>query len=391
MTGIIHAALHEHAANSSRVWATDRSQTVGASEVGQCARKVFWLKNEGDATYGAPRDDGYMDSWGARVRGSVYEDQFWYPALKAKFGSRLKFAGPDQKTFVSGFLSATPDGLLVGMTPGEVAPGSGVEVMAECKTVDPRTNLTEAKAENVYQTHVQMGIVRELTDYRPTHSLLSYTDASFWSEITEFVIEFDQKIYDTAKARAAQIMTATSAADLKPEGWIAGGRECGMCPFSAACGIARRSLPSFEAPADPQFTAEATDIALSIKQAERRRDLAEEQVRSLQDELKGRLRAKGVRKIPGVLSWFSVKGRETYDNRAIREAAAEAGIDVESMKNTGEPTDRLTISVKPSISEGAETKLLKRLEQKAKEKSDERFDSTAAGNSDHRTWKQQCI
>jgi len=354
MTGIIHSALHDFAANSGRAWSHDRSQTVGASEVGQCARKVFWLKNEGDANYGVPRDAGYEDTWGARVRGSVYEDQFWYPALKATYGSRLKFAGPDQKTFVSGFLSATPDGLLTGMTPNEVAPGSGLEVMAECKTVDPRTNLTEAKAENVYQTHVQMGIVRELTDYRPTHSILSYTDASFWSEITEFIIPFDQKIYDTAKARAAQIMTATSAADLKPEGWIAGGRDCEYCPFTQACGIQRRSVPSFDTPADPQFAAEATDIALAIKHAERRRDAFDEQVRSLQDDLKARLRERGVRKIKGVVSWSSVKGRETYDNKAIREAAAEAGIDVESMKNIGEPTDRLTISVKPNIESGAE-------------------------------------
>lgn len=354
-TGIIRTALHTYATSSARIWTTDRSQTVGASEVGQCARKVFWLKNEGDAEYGAPRDAGYVDTWGARVRGSVYEDQFWYPALKATYGGRLKFAGPEQKTFVSGFLSATPDGLLTGMTPGEVAQGSGLEVMAECKTADPRTNLTEAKTENVYQTHVQMGIVRELTDYRPTHSILSYTDASFWNEVTEFVIPFNQKIYDTAKVRAAQIMTATSAADLKPEGWIAGGRECEYCPFTTACGIARRSLPYADLPADPQLVAEVTDMALAIKHAERRRDIADEQVRSLQDDLKIRLRENGVRKIPGVVSWSSIKGRETYDNKAIREAAAEAGVDVENMKNTGEPTDRLTISVKPSIQDGAGT------------------------------------
>jgi hypothetical protein len=354
MTGLIRSALYDFAASSSRAWSHDRSQTVGASEVGQCARKVFWLKNEGDATYGVPRDAGYVDTWGARVRGSVYEDQFWYPALKATFGGRLKFAGPEQKTFVSGFLSATPDGLLTGMAPGEVAPGSGLEVMAECKTADPRTNLSEAKAENVYQTHVQMGMVRELTDYRPTHSILSYTDASFWSEVKEFVISFDQKIYDTAKARAAMIMTATSAADLKPEGWIAGGRDCEYCPFTEACGIQRRSVPETNAPADPQFAAECADLALSIKHAERKRDVFDEQARSLQEELKSRLRAKGVRKIPNVVSWSSVKGRESYDNKAIREAAAEAGIDVESMKNTGEPTDRLTISVKPDATSGAE-------------------------------------
>lgn len=109
MSGIISAALNNFAVSNARAWAHDRSQTLGASEVGQCARRVFWLKNEGDAGYGVPRDPGFKDGWGARVRGSVMEDHFWYPAMKATFGDRLKFAGPVQKTFVSGFLSATPE------------------------------------------------------------------------------------------------------------------------------------------------------------------------------------------------------------------------------------------------------------------------------------------
>jgi hypothetical protein len=63
--------------------------------------------------------------------------------------------------------------------------------------------------------------------------------------------------------------------------------------------------------------------------------------------MKNRLREKGVRKVPGVVSWTNVKGRESYDNKAIREAAAKAGVDVEQYQTVGEPTDRLTISVSP--------------------------------------------
>lgn len=343
---MIKEALDAYVASNAKVWQTDRSQTIGASEIGQCSRKVFWLKNEGDASYGAARDPWYQDRWGATMRGTIIEDKFWYPALKARYGGRLKFAGPDQKTFVSGFLSATPDGLLTGMTPGEVAPGSGLDVMAECKSVDPRTNLSDAKTENVYQTHVQMGMVRELTDYRPTHSVLSYTDASFWDQVTEFIIPFDQKTYDTAKARAAEIMTATSAADLKPEGWITGGRECDLCPFTQACGVQRRSVPDSNAPIDAQFAAEAADIALAIKQAERRRDAFDEQARSLQEELKDRLRTHGVRKVPGVVSWSSVRGRTTYNNKAVREALEKTGADLSPFEIVGKPTDRLVISLK---------------------------------------------
>jgi hypothetical protein len=353
MTGLISSALNTYADSSRRAWATDRSQTVGASEVGQCARKVFWLKNEGDPKYGAPRDPEYQDSWGATARGSTYENHFWEPALRSVYGDRLLFAGADQQTFVSGFLSATPDGMLTQLQPGQVAEGSGAEVMAECKTADPRTNLTEAKSENVYQTHIQMGLIRELTPYKPTHSILSYTDASFWNEVKEFVIPFDEKIFEAGKARAAMIMTATSAADLKPEGWIAGGRDCNYCPFTRACGIQRRSLPFAEQqPVDPQFAAEITDMARAIKQLESQRDHSDEQVRALQDEVRNRLREKGVRKIPGVLTWSAVKGRSSYDNKAIQAAATEAGIDLTQFEKVGEPTDRLVISL-PADAESA--------------------------------------
>lgn len=343
---MIKSALNSYAANMDRVWASDRSQTVGASDVGQCARKVFWSKNEGDPQYGAPRDPDYVDGWGAKVRGSFYENHFWVPAMRTAYGDRLLFAGTEQKTFVSGFLSATPDGLLIGLQPNEVAPGSGTEVCTECKTVDPRTNLTEAKVENVFQTHIQMGLIRELTPYKPTHSILSYTDASFWSEIKEFVIPFDEQVYEAGKARAAQIMTATSAAELKPEGWIAGGKDCEYCPFTKACGITRRSVPETDAKPDPQFVAEMADLAIAIKSLEGRRDDADEQVRELQQQMRDRLREHEVRKIPGVVSWSNVKGRQSYNNKAIQQAAIAAGVDIEQFSTVGEPTDRLTIQLK---------------------------------------------
>lgn len=348
MTGLIAQALNHYADSTRRTWATDRSQTIGASEIGQCARKVFWLKNEGDPKYGVERDPEYKDSWGATTRGSVFENNFWEPALRSVYGERLLFAGAEQRTFVSGFISATPDGLLTDLSDEErqaIAPDCGSEATAECKTADPRTNLAGPKTENVYQTHIQMGLIRDLTPYKPTHSVLSYTNASFWDEVTEFVIPFDPKVYEVGKARAAMIMTATSAADLKPEGWIAGGHDCNYCPFTRACGIQRRSLPFAEQPADPQFVAEITDLAMSIKRLEAQRDGADAELRAAQDELRTRLRAHNVRKIPGVVSWSAVKGRKSYDNKAIQQAATEAGIDLTPFEKVGEPTDRLVINL----------------------------------------------
>jgi hypothetical protein len=269
--------------------------------------------------------------------------------MHARFGKHLLFAGKKQQTFINGFLSATPDGMLVNLAEN-MQRAIGVTatdcVMVECKTIDPRTNLIEAKDENVYQTHVQMGLVRELTPYKPTHSVISYTDASWWHEVKEFVVAFDPAVYANAKARALQVMTGDAADELKPEGWIAGGHECRYCPFTKACGIERRNLPfGDEAEIDPQFAAEMRDLALEARQHEAERDAAERALRLAQEKIKARLREKGVRRIPGVVAWSSVKGRAGYDNKAIQAAAKDAGIDIKQFATEGKPGDRLTISV----------------------------------------------
>ena len=348
---IIKQTLDAYASALNKIWSHDRASTVGASEVGQCARKIFWFKHENDSARRAERDVEYHDIWGARARGTVFEDAFWEPALRARFRDRLRLAGKDQKTFTDNFLSATPDGMIVNLTVEEKAAiGTQADCcMVECKTADPRTNLTEAKSANVYQTQVQMGLVREMTDYKPTHSILSYTDASFWSDVKEFVIAFDENVFETAQARAMNIMTMDSGADLKPEGWIAGGAECNYCPFTKACGIERRNLPFQDiAPVDPQFAAEITDMVRGLKMLEAGRDGLDGEYRELQDAIKKRMRDKGIKKIPGVVTWSVVKGRTGYDNRAIKQAAVEAGVDIRQFETIGEPSDRLVIQIESS-------------------------------------------
>lgn len=349
MSNLIQQTLDAYAKTAGKTFSHDRLNTVGASEVGQCCRKIFWYKNEGDSKYGVERDPEYVDSWGARMRGTVIEDAFWEPAMKARFGRRLKMSGKQQRTLVDGFLSATPDGIITDLTPEEQA-DIGTEddcAMVECKTVDPRTNLAEAKPANLFQTQVQMGLVCARTDYQPGHSVLSYIDASFWNEVREFVIPFDPALFEKARERATLIMTATSVNEVAPEGWIAGGKECNYCPFTKACGIERRNLPfqDIGVPVDPQFAEEMRSSALLLKTAKDDRDRDEVLIRQLETDIKIRLREKGVKKIPGVLVWSPVKGRQSYDNKALKEAAIAAGVDVEQFSTVGEPTDRLLIQI----------------------------------------------
>jgi hypothetical protein len=349
---MIAEALASYANATARVF-EDRAQSVGASEVGQCARKIFWLKNEDDPAHAAPRDPDYVDTWGARTRGSIFEAHFWEPALRQRFGDNLLYAGADQQTLTSEFLSATPDGLLINLPRDSLVSldiadlGSDGSLLVECKTADPRTALDKAKPEHVFQAQCQLGLIRTLTKHRPDYALISYSDASFWNEGKEFAVCFDEAIFLNARTRARQIMTAMTGEELPPEGWIAGGQECRYCPFTCPCGRQRHDVPRrvTENP-DPQFVAEITDLARAIKAQESESEAASTKLRQLQHDIRERLRARGVSRIVGdgvAVTWGAVKGRQSFDMKGIREAAAAAGIDLSRFETVGDSTDRLII------------------------------------------------
>lgn len=232
----IKAMIDAHVAATPKVWAHDRSSTVGASEVFQCARRTFFTKN------GTPPDPDHVDRYGARVRGDLIEQHFWEPAIRGQKpdGVTFLFAGSEQRTLVDGYLSATSDGLLLGVMRDGLAHlgiadlGSDALVV-ECKSIDPRVSLKKVKDEHAGQTQVQMGLIRRCTPYRPEYALISYADASFLDTITEFAVRFDPGVYAAAKDRALRIMVAENPAELPPEGRIAGGDECRYCPYRSRC------------------------------------------------------------------------------------------------------------------------------------------------------------
>lgn len=341
---MIEQALDEYVKKTTEQW--DRKGTVGASEIGQCARKISYTK------HGQPRES--QDSWGSHVRGTVFERHFWYEALKLKYKNKLLYAGPKQKTFSVGYLSSTPDGLVCSLD-SDVLRQYGVRdiesdcILVECKTIDPRTHISEAREQNKFQVQVQLGLVREQTKHDPVYALISYTNASTWDDVSVYVERFNPGIYAHAKIRAKDILTKDPQ-DLKPEGWIAGGDECKWCPYVRACGVARRNLPEEDRlkQVDPQFAAEITDLCRGAKALELNAKHAYSLVLEAQQNIKNRLRDRGVRRVEGVVLWSAVKARLSYDYTKLRQAAADAGINVDQYSTVGEPTDRLQIFVAPA-------------------------------------------
>jgi CRISPR/Cas system-associated exonuclease Cas4 (RecB family) len=292
---------------------------------------------------GIVKDPDYEDRWGATLRGQIYEAHVWEPALRAAFGDKLIFAGADQQTFVSDYLSATPDGLVI-------TNHDGTCVLVECKTADPRTRLAEAKPEHVYQVQVQMGLVAERTNYRPLKAIISYTDTSFFDETKEFEVQFDPSIYSTAKERAATIMTATSMQALKPEGYIAGGRECSYCPFTTACGRARaEAVPKVEGAIPAEQMNEIKEKAFAVKVFKEKAADYEQMARSMEHAIKDALTQIGSKKAVDweiSVSWSAVKGRPSFNMKGLRAAAEKAGVDLSQFETVGDPADRLTITIR---------------------------------------------
>jgi hypothetical protein len=350
---MLKEAMADYAAYLDALWLQDqkydRTKTVGASEIGLCARKVFWTKFEGTKR-GVKRDEDYEEQWGARIRGSLMERVFWAPAMVHKFGDNIMFTGRTQVTLASGPISATPDAVIVNQT-YDMLKEFGIDdiggngcILAESKTIDPRTNLTEAKTENYMQTIVQMGLVRECTDYKPQYDLLCYMDASFWSEVHEFVVPFDQDLYNVAKTRANSILNASNGSELKPEGWIAGGKECSFCPFVKACGVERRAVPQHNVKASAQFEAEILDYARQYLEIEAGVESEKTKLKDLQNTIKVRLQEKGVRRIEGIINWYKVRGRTYYNVNGLRDRLTELGEDADAYASVGEESDRLIIA-----------------------------------------------
>lgn len=337
---------------------TQRRQYVGASEIGLCARRIFFAKEY----MRHPIDTKHSDSenWGASRRGVTFERHFWLPAMRARYGDNLLYAGPQQRSMKYGTLRATPDGLLINQ-PRDALKAFGIkdigpsgEIAVECKTIDPRIPLQIAKPEHEFQTQVQLGLFHKTTDHRPLYAVISYTNASFFDDVTEFVFKYDPEILDGAMKRAGHILSAKDAGSVRAEGWIEGGKECEWCPFKQPCDAIR--LPRGElvrvpvSKLDTRSSTELERLGVAERKVAASISSLEKDHRNLQEEIKEKLRSLDLRAFDEggsiKIIWSPVKGRPSYNMPELREAAAKLGLNIQKYETVGQPTDRLMVTLK---------------------------------------------
>lgn len=332
------------AALNEKEWKYDRNLSLGASEVFTCERMTFYKKNQYEV------DDDHEADWGAARRGDVIENNVAVPAMTAILpeGAKLLYAGTEQETLKKGRLSATPDGLVVN-APADCLFQLGIpkcngQFVTEFKSFDPRANIKEAKAVHIGQVQVQMGLIHELTEYRPEYAVIIYFNASILSDIRCFLVVRDPEAYEAAIYRAKRVYAANEPCEMLPEGKITG--DCRLCDYTEECAVTQgETSPKEKKAVDPETNdilkklARERDAADTIiKEETTNKKTAEEEIKMILREV----RTKGVADDSYSVSLTWCKGKNSTDLLAM----AEDGIDIEKYQKEGNGYDRLTVKIK---------------------------------------------
>lgn len=350
-----------YAQHDVRDWSGhNREDTVGASEVSQCARKTVYLK------HGQPLDESYVQNYGALERGHNVES--WVVAqLRAALhnhpaGLGLRYAGDDQQTLVIGAQSATPDGLFVSPEPVLAVPlrydefGRVVEdaivdqLYLEVKSIDPRAfdGLKEPKIEHVSQAIQGMDLIRRVGQYAPSFAVILYINASFYNERKAYYVQYDPSYAARLTKRAGEIMYEYNLDRLpRAEGkYINDGTECQYCPFRKTCTLREVGvIPKDKKETTPDLAAKIIPLIEQYAQANDGKKFAEHETGRITEDVKEILQqanTKSVRTSAGSVSYYSSK----TPTRVSQEKMIEAGIDPAPFLEGGELYPRLTITPK---------------------------------------------
>lgn len=344
----------------------NRDLTIGASEVGQCARKVFYQKR------GVTPDPEFEQDWGAAERGNAIE--FWQvgkltAALQAQapwidlIWARDDGSPNGQQTLVRGSQSATPDGLFVSQDPakpiflpvyhddGSVTyEAAGSCVYFECKSIDPRAyeHLRKAKSAHNLQGVQGMDLVRSLSQHRPDKAVIVYVNASFATQQKQWNIAFDQKIADGLKSRCDDLMFGSYSMDKPPtaEAKFEGGGECDYCPFKRTC-IAHECgrVPTDIRPVAPEVEAKLRKLAVARLAAKEAEDTAINARKALDQEVLDLLAQHDTKKVAGAWGYtsaFTKSSPPTLD----RAAMTADGIDLTKYEKPGTRYVQVNVSLK---------------------------------------------
>ncbi|WNL50686.1 exonuclease [Ruegeria phage RpAliso] len=353
-----------YVADCQKTWKHDRAKSVGASEAFGCMRKS-WFSKRGKE-FGYVKDPEYKESWGAVRRGDIIENYQIVPAVRsglARRGLDLIMEGDDQETIVDGVSSATLDGLIIDPSganlPRDFLAYYGIDpevfadqdsVVLEMKSFDPRINIAQEKAIHRGQTQMQMGLIRETTDYKPNYAVVLYINASWLDDIRAFVVPFDESVYQIGRERAEKVFTTEDPAMLMAEGKLDG--MCDYCPFARSCAevsvnrvpAKRKALTKKEVEAqDTSLVDSINDHALRLRDLKAQKKILDRDIEEENEAIRQKLIMANESRAVGTgwkSSYTTVAGRKTLSKAKMEEA----GLDPEDFMEQGAGYEKLTVT-----------------------------------------------
>lgn len=347
----------EFVAGTQKTWSHDRTKSVGASECFGCIRKTWFSKRGKD--FGVKRDESYEENWGAMRRGDLIENHHVVPAVETglrRRGMDLIMAGDGQDTIIDGHSSATLDGLIIN-APRDLLSYYGVPdigsdcVVLEMKSHDPRIEISEEKAIHHGQTQMQMGLIRETTDWRPMWGVILYVDASWIDGIKPFPVPWNEEMYRIGRARNDGVFETDDPAKLAAEGKLDG--SCKYCPFTEACDrVSEMRVPAKRKALGKKETAEQdsflvqqlSGVVPQLGRLKAQKKELDKEIEDLNETIRQALISSNESRAVGdgwKVSYSFQKGRKSVSKSLL----AEAGLDPDDYSVEGSGFEKLTVTV----------------------------------------------
>lgn len=198
---------------------------------------------------------------------------------------------------------------------------------------------------------MQMGLIREQTDYHPEYAVLLYVNASWLSDIRIFVIAYDDAVYRIGRERNEKVFSENDPGLFASEGKL--DSLCDYCQFKKSCQeVTKKRVPNprkmlTKKEVDAQDTGmvdSLTPLVLERNSLKKDSKELEKQLEDLNEAIRQELIAGNTSRAQGdnwKVNYTAQAGRRTLSKALM----IEGGLDPEKYMQEGGGFEKLTVTV----------------------------------------------
>lgn len=276
----------------------DRSTYVGSSDIGQCPKKVYLSKMQGESF---ELKQQLIFKRGLVAEGIIRQGLANNPNVDIKFDQQIEISGKDELSFIKTHIDFLVD-------------FSQELVIIECKTISSPLPNNAPRESWIYQVQLQLGLLRQQRSEK-SRAIIVVLDLNTGSA-SEYNIEFNQATYDIAIKRAKELWQNINSKN-EPDGEISD--LCAYCSFKGNCNSLRENAENLP-----------YDIFLYLKRAQELKPLIAEE-KAIKENIKAFMEAGNIQK--GTAGDFTVtlskrKGRESININELKSLYPEVAMEL---------------------------------------------------------------